>query len=93
MVRLCWGVALTLAILATSLGHAQERGISDVAARHCALRRERGLVFVRDLGALRGTLVNGVPISGRHKLQTDDVLLLGRTKLGFSLRDEAEKCG
>lgn len=63
----------------------------DVAARHCTLTRERGFVFVRDLDSFSGTFVNGAPIVGRHKLQADDVLLLGRTKLRFSLRDEAEK--
>jgi hypothetical protein len=63
----------------------------DISACHCALTRERGLIFVHDLDSLSGTLVNGVPIVGRHKLQTDDVLLIGRTKLRFSLSDEAEK--
>lgn len=63
----------------------------DISACHCVLTHERGLVFVHDLDSLSGTLVNGVPIVGRHKLQTDDVLLLGRTKLRFSLSDEAEK--
>jgi Mg-chelatase subunit ChlD len=55
----------------------------DISARQCTLVREHDMVFIRDLGSRNGTLVNGVPIVGRHKLSEDDILLLGRTKLRF----------
>jgi Mg-chelatase subunit ChlD len=55
----------------------------DISFRHCVLVRENDMVFIRDLNSRNGTLVNGVPIIGRHKLNEEDILLLGRTKLRF----------
>lgn len=57
---------------------------SEISARHCQLVREDGAVFVHDLESRNGTLVNGVPIVGRHKLCDDDLLSIGRTNLRFS---------
>ena len=59
----------------------------EVSARHCVLVREQEVVFVQDLESRNGTLVNGVPIVGRHKLHEDDLLLLGRTNLRYSLKN------
>ncbi|MBM4257056.1 MAG: VWA domain-containing protein [Deltaproteobacteria bacterium] len=58
-------------------------GDPDIAARQCVLVREYDKVFVSDVDARSRTLVNGVPIAGRHRLYEDDILLLGRTKLRF----------
>ncbi len=58
----------------------------EISARHCQLVCEDEAVFVRDLESRNGTLVNGVPIVGRHKLCDDDLLSLGRTNLRFSLK-------
>jgi Mg-chelatase subunit ChlD len=58
----------------------------EISARHCQLVREAEMVFVRDLESRNGTLVNGVPIVGRHKLSDDDLLSIGRTNLRFSLK-------
>jgi len=59
---------------------------SEISARHCQLVREDEAVFVRDLESRNGTLVNGVPIVGRHKLCDDDLLSIGRTNLRCSLK-------
>lgn len=59
----------------------------EVSGHHCELIRADKHIFVRDLNSRNGTLVNGAPIRGRHKLEPDDVLLLGRTKLRFSRPD------
>ena len=53
----------------------------EISRRHCELTREEEVVFVRDLESRNGTYVNGVPISGRHRLESGDVLLIGRTEL------------
>jgi len=59
----------------------------EISARHCQLVREDTAVFIRDLESRNGTLVNGVPIVGRHKLYDDDLLSIGRTNFRFSLKD------
>jgi VWFA-related protein len=53
----------------------------EISRRHCELTREEEVVFVQDLQSRNGTYVNGVPISGRHRLESGDVLLIGRTEL------------
>ena len=40
----------------------------EVSGHHCELIRADAHIFVRDLNSRNGTLVNGIPISGRHKL-------------------------
>lgn len=57
----------------------------EVSARHCALIREQGDIFVQDLDSKNGTMVNGVPITGKHRLQDDDLISIGRTSLRFSI--------
>lgn len=52
----------------------------EISKKHCELIYENGLVFVRDLESTNGTLVNGVPISGRYRLQQDDTMLLGQSE-------------
>jgi pSer/pThr/pTyr-binding forkhead associated (FHA) protein len=63
---------------------------TEISARHCQLVREDGAVFVRDLESRNGTLVNGVPIVGRHKLCDDDLLSIGRTNLRCSLKGRVD---
>ena len=58
---------------------------AEVSRRHCELILEDGMVFVRDLGSVNGTLVNGVPIAGKYRLETDDTLLVGGTELRIAL--------
>lgn len=59
----------------------------EVSALHCALIREQGNIFVQDLDSKNGTMVNGVPITGKHRLQDDDLISIGRTSLRFSVTD------
>jgi Mg-chelatase subunit ChlD len=60
----------------------------EVSARHCALVREQEHIFVQDLDSKSGTMVNGVPITGKHRLQDDDLISIGKTSLRFSVTDE-----
>ena len=55
----------------------------EISRKHCELTREEDLVFIRDLASRNGTYVNGVPISGRHRLENGDVIVIGRTELYF----------
>jgi pSer/pThr/pTyr-binding forkhead associated (FHA) protein len=52
-----------------------------LSSRHCAISYEADGVILRDLGSTNKTFVNGVPITDRHILENDDVLLIGSMEL------------
>jgi len=58
---------------------------AEVSGRHCALLRAGDHVAIEDLKSTNGVWVNGVPIRGRHRLQSDDRIVLGSTTLRFTL--------
>jgi uncharacterized protein YegL len=60
-------------------------GDEKISRRHCELIRKDETLLVRDLDTTNGTRVNGVQISGVRKLESDDILLLGRTELRISI--------
>jgi VWFA-related protein len=57
--------------------------VSDpqVSSHHCELALIQGQLVVYDLGSTNSTCVNGVPIVGRHKLESRDTILVGDTEL------------
>ena len=57
----------------------------EVSRNHCELTIEDELIRIADLGSKNGTLVNGVPISGVHQLNHDDIILVGKTELRVAL--------
>lgn len=56
-------------------------GDMDISREHFQLIFEDGNVLVQDLGTTNGTLVNGVPITDRFRLESGDRILVGRTEL------------
>jgi uncharacterized membrane protein len=56
----------------------------DVSRAHAALQRQGGAVYLQDLGSTAGTLVNGVPATGRHFLNPGDIITLATVQLRFS---------
>ncbi len=63
----------------------------DVSRRHAEVFREGGQHFVRDLGSMNGTLVNGVAIEGRTALAEGDKVQVGTTILRFALFDDVDE--
>lgn len=61
---------------------------TEISGVHCELYIEKGMVFVRDKGSKNGTAVNGVPITGAHRLRDRDVIGIGRTEMRL-IMDEA----
>ena len=57
-----------------------------VSRRHAQLRREEGGVYLKDLGSLNGTFVNGRIISEEVRLQDGDEVQIGRFRLTFYAR-------
>lgn len=58
---------------------------SGVSGRHCRLTLEDGQVFVEDLDSTNGTLIDGVRIDERRRLEEGSLILLARTELRLSL--------
>jgi VWFA-related protein len=63
----------------------------EVAEAHCELAWERGHVTLRRIDATLPTLVNGAALaaSSRYRLESGDVLLVGRTELRLMFGEEA----
>jgi VWFA-related protein len=57
----------------------------EVSRVHCELVSDKGLINISDLGSKNGTLVNGVPITGRHQIKNDDIILVGKTELRLNI--------
>jgi LPXTG-motif cell wall-anchored protein len=64
-------------------------GDEKISRQHCELIRKDETLLVRDLDTTNGTRVNGVQISGVCRLESDDILLLGRTELRISIMPPA----
>jgi hypothetical protein len=60
-------------------------GDEKISRQHCELIRKDETLLVRDLDTTNGTRVNGVQISGVCRLESDDILLLGRTEMRISI--------
>ena len=56
----------------------------EISSRHCELALVNGRVLIHDLGSRNGTAVNGVPITGRHRLEPGDIVRVGETDLRVS---------
>ena len=53
----------------------------EIAAAHCEIVFEAGLLYVSDLASPGGTYLNGVAISDRQRIDEQDILHLGRTEM------------
>lgn len=63
-----------------------------VSRRHTEIRRDGRMFFIRDLGSLNGTYVNGERVDERA-LEGGDEVQIGRFKLLFLGSDEAARVG
>jgi VWFA-related protein len=57
----------------------------EISREHCRFLLEDGGVKIMDLGSKNGTLVNGVPVTGKYPLKQDDIIRIGRTELRLLL--------
>ena len=48
--------------------------LSAVSRQHAAITTENGAVYVEDLRSRNGTILNGRPLTGRHRLENGDQL-------------------
>jgi pSer/pThr/pTyr-binding forkhead associated (FHA) protein len=57
------------------------KGDLGISGRHMEIFHKEGSLFIRDLRSTNGTFVNGVRIQADHRIQPNDLLLLGGTEL------------
>ena len=53
---------------------------SNISRNHAEIRERDGEYYLTDLGSSNGTLVNGIPLKGVHKLKNGDFVILGSSK-------------
>lgn len=67
-----------------SIGRKEENSIvlidQHVSGNHAKLLIKNEILFIEDLNSTNGTLVNGRKISGRVKLYSNDIIMIGNTK-------------
>jgi len=63
-------------------------GDPDVSGEHCELKLVDGRVLIRDLQSTNGTLVNGIPLSGRCRLESGDTIGIGHNELRVSFKEK-----
>ena len=56
----------------------------EIAAAHCEIVFETGLLYVQDLASPGGTCLNGVVLTERQRIEEQDILQLGRTAMRIS---------
>ena len=59
-----------------------------LSRQHLEFECERQTWYVTDLGSKNGTLVNGIPISGRRKLESEDVVSAGHLQIALKVEQE-----
>lgn len=60
----------------------------EMSRHHCELTLENGRMYANDLMATNTTIVNGVPIHERIRLNSGDVLLVGQTEIRVTWKEE-----
>ncbi|TAN36721.1 MAG: FHA domain-containing protein [Verrucomicrobia bacterium] len=76
------------------IGRRKENNIvldhASVSGRHCAIRREGGRCFVRDLGSTNGTRLNGRDLNVEQRLHPKDLLQVGTLELIYDSDEPAD---
>ena len=62
----------------------------EVSKEHCAIEPRDGSFFVRDLGSLNGTFLNGIRLEGEVRLRDGDAVFVGNAVLRFEDDERAE---
>lgn len=57
----------------------------EASARHARVTYENDAFWIEDLDTTNGTFVNGEALTGKHCLENEDLVKVGRTLLQFRL--------
>ena len=74
------------------IGRSESAGLrvpdEEISGQHCRIDLVDGrLVVVADLNSTNGTAVNGVPVKGRQRLESGDLISLGRAEFRFDVQE------
>ncbi len=53
----------------------------SISPAHCEISFDSGYLYLLDLGSEQGTFLNGTPLTGRQRVDDQDVLQIGRTEM------------
>lgn len=56
----------------------------EISSQHCEILIKDSSLLIKDLNSKNGTYINGVPIKGSYKLESGDVILIGKTEFRIS---------
>ncbi len=78
-------IPLGLQTFTIGRGSDQDIRIIDhtVSRNHAEIRHEGESFFVRDVGSVNGTLLNGKPLEGEVELKSGDIIGIGKHSLVF----------
>jgi pSer/pThr/pTyr-binding forkhead associated (FHA) protein len=73
------------------VGRAEGAGLrvpdSEISSEHCKFELVNGRVVVADLDSTNGTSVNGIPVHGRQKVESGDIVSFGRAEFRVHVQE------
>lgn len=74
------------------IGRSQECDVKfndgEMSRQHCKITFENGQMYAEDLKATNTTIVNGIPLTARIRLNSGDSLLIGQTEIKVSWKED-----
>lgn len=64
---------------------------NNVSRNHARLVKEDGWFFIEDLESKNSTLVNGIKITHRQRLEDGDLIIVGKVILKFSVQSKVDR--
>jgi diguanylate cyclase (GGDEF)-like protein len=64
---------------------------NNVSRNHARLIKEGGWFFIEDLESKNSTLVNGIKITHRQRLEDGDLIIVGKVILKFSIQSKVDR--
>jgi pSer/pThr/pTyr-binding forkhead associated (FHA) protein len=62
--------------------------LTEVSGHHCHIFEDQGELVIEDMGSCSGTYVNGVRLTGRCQLTSNDVIEFGSTWMVMGVRED-----
>jgi len=76
------------------IGRATDCDISfkddEMSRKHLKISHEKHSLYANDMNPTNATVINGVPIKGRMRLSSGDVLLVGQTEIKITFDEDIE---
>jgi len=60
----------------------------EMSRQHCKITFENNHMYIEDMKATNTTIVNGIPVAGRMRLNSGDSILVGQTEIKMTWKEE-----